>query len=246
MWDQRRPDSRCTDTASTASDIIRLLAVVGGGGGGIQVNKCRILGLCRTNSLYMYVLHVWGRRSGSVHCIYTVHACKSTKSQNSTTCTYMYMYMYSFALFVCLTLLASFFLPSHLSFKNMYMYMYIHGVERRTGSDNRCLWSDGYTCSFLPVPSHKHTNMHMGIYYLWFFLFPLFLFLSSPLCYKRELSCIMCILIMHMMFCIHVHVYTYTCVVKLTCINTGSSLHMYTCSSQCCQVTEAKNPESCW
>ena len=31
-----------------------------------------------------------------------------------------------FALFVCLTLLASFFFPSHLSFKNMYMYMYIH------------------------------------------------------------------------------------------------------------------------
>ena len=29
-----------------------------------------------------------------------------------------------FALFVCLILLASFFLPSHLSFKNMYMYMY--------------------------------------------------------------------------------------------------------------------------
>ena len=27
-----------------------------------------------------------------------------------------------FALFVCLTLLASFFLPSHLSFKNMYMH----------------------------------------------------------------------------------------------------------------------------
>ena len=50
---------------------------------------------------------------------------------------YMYMYMYHFflgkvtalgvlccfALFVCLTLLASFFLPSHLSFKNMYMYV---------------------------------------------------------------------------------------------------------------------------
>ena len=28
-----------------------------------------------------------------------------------------------FALFVCLTLLASFFLPSHLSFKNMYVYI---------------------------------------------------------------------------------------------------------------------------
>ena len=34
-----------------------------------------------------------------------------------------------FALFVCLTLLASFFLPSHLSFKNMYMYMYIYNVH---------------------------------------------------------------------------------------------------------------------
>ena len=33
-----------------------------------------------------------------------------------------------FALFVCLTLLASSFLPSHLSFKNMYMYMYILGL----------------------------------------------------------------------------------------------------------------------
>ena len=30
-----------------------------------------------------------------------------------------------FALFVCLTLLASFFLPSHLSFKNMYIYVYV-------------------------------------------------------------------------------------------------------------------------
>ena len=29
-----------------------------------------------------------------------------------------------FALFICLTLLASFFLPSHLSFKNMYMYVH--------------------------------------------------------------------------------------------------------------------------
>ena len=56
------------------------------------------------------------------------------------TCTYMYGIVYTFvmydvhvlgvlccfALFVCLTLLASFFLPSHLSFKNMYMYMYMY------------------------------------------------------------------------------------------------------------------------
>ena len=35
-----------------------------------------------------------------------------------------------FALFVCLTLLASFFLPSHLSFKNMYINVYttVHHV----------------------------------------------------------------------------------------------------------------------
>ena len=32
-----------------------------------------------------------------------------------------------FAVFVCLTLLASFFLPSHLSFKNMYVYI-IHSL----------------------------------------------------------------------------------------------------------------------
>ena len=31
-----------------------------------------------------------------------------------------------FALFVCLTLLASFFLPSHLSFKNMYIHYDIY------------------------------------------------------------------------------------------------------------------------
>ena len=41
-----------------------------------------------------------------------------------TTCTHIHVDMYMgvlccFALFVCLTLLASFFLPSHLSFKNM-------------------------------------------------------------------------------------------------------------------------------
>ena len=33
-----------------------------------------------------------------------------------------------FALFICLTLLASFFLPSHLSFKNMYILGLVFGV----------------------------------------------------------------------------------------------------------------------
>ena len=39
---------------------------------------------------------------------------------NSIACMYMLGVLCCFALFVCLTLLASFFLPSHLSFKNMF------------------------------------------------------------------------------------------------------------------------------
>ena len=51
---------------------------------------------------------------------------------------YMYMFFLGkvtalgvlccFALFVCLTLLASFFLPSHLSFKNMYLLIILEYV----------------------------------------------------------------------------------------------------------------------
>ena len=36
-----------------------------------------------------------------------------------------------FALFVCLTLLASFFLPSHLSFKNMYIHVLMQKEGRK-------------------------------------------------------------------------------------------------------------------
>ena len=45
---------------------------------------------------------------------------KTAKIRNTCTC--------CFALFVCLTLLASFFLPSHLSFKNMYILGLVFGV----------------------------------------------------------------------------------------------------------------------
>ena len=45
------------------------------------------------------------------------HFCVTRQMVHVYTCT---LYMCCFALFVCLTLLASFFLPSHLSFKNMY------------------------------------------------------------------------------------------------------------------------------
>ena len=38
----------------------------------------------------------------------------------------LHVYMYCFALFVCLTLLASFFLHSHLSFSSLIKNMYIH------------------------------------------------------------------------------------------------------------------------
>ena len=43
-----------------------------------------------------------------------------------------------FALFVCLTLLASFFLSSHLSFKNMYIVHQI-GKDRDLGFDPCCV-----------------------------------------------------------------------------------------------------------
>ena len=48
-----------------------------------------------------------------------------TKSMRYNVYLWIYAHMYMFALFVCLTLLASFFLPSHLSFKNMYIINYI-------------------------------------------------------------------------------------------------------------------------
>ena len=53
-----------------------------------------------------------------------------------------------FALFVCLTLLASFFLPSHLSFKHVciqvciIIYMYIHMHVHVSGCGGRGSWSD--------------------------------------------------------------------------------------------------------
>ena len=50
-----------------------------------------------------------------------------------------------FALFVCLTLLASFFLPSHLSFKNMYILGLVFGVIGRA----LCLQ---YRVSWVRVP----------------------------------------------------------------------------------------------
>ena len=48
-----------------------------------------------------------------IHCV--VYSFTWERSLNTCTC---------FALFVCLTLLASFFLPSHLSFKNMYVCLH--------------------------------------------------------------------------------------------------------------------------
>ena len=53
-----------------------------------------------------------------------------------------------FALFVCLTLLASFFLPSHLSFKNMYLtYTFISHAHTHTHTHTR-------------THTHTHTHIH--------------------------------------------------------------------------------------
>ena len=70
--------------------------------------------ICTCISMYMY-LHVH-----LLSHLYVYLHCCSDWSCMYTVILYMYI-----ALFVCLTLLASFFLPSHLSFKNMYMYIII-------------------------------------------------------------------------------------------------------------------------
>ena len=54
------------------------------------------------------------------HACVLLYVCTCMSHVHASTCTCTYCTY--FALFVCLTLLASFFLPSHLSFKNMYMY----------------------------------------------------------------------------------------------------------------------------
>ena len=63
----------------------------------------------------------------AIQCIYS-----STSDTVYSINTYMYVtalgVLCCFALFVCLILLASFFLPSHLSFKNMYILGLVFGV----------------------------------------------------------------------------------------------------------------------
>ena len=61
-----------------------------------------------------------------------------------------------FALFVCLTLLASFFLPSHLSFKNMYMYMYV-SIKKYRNFLRMYLFHPSYGLHFMLVHNiHVH------------------------------------------------------------------------------------------
>ena len=65
----------------------------------------------KTTELYTiinnWIVQVWQCRRCRLFCYSHIHVHACT-------------YLCCFALFVCLTLLASFFLPSHLSFKNMY------------------------------------------------------------------------------------------------------------------------------
>ena len=61
-----------------------------------------------------------------------------------------------FALFVCLTLLASFFLPSHLSFKNMYIYV----VHVYTCTQNIILNLYWHTCMYMYVYVHVYAHTH--------------------------------------------------------------------------------------
>ena len=59
--------------------------------------------------------------------------------------------LYCFALFVCLTLLASFFLPSHLSLKNMYIYTCT------------CTCTYAHVCTYMYIV-HVDVNVHVHVY----------------------------------------------------------------------------------
>ena len=61
-----------------------------------------------------------------------------------------------FALFVCLTLLASFFLPSHLSFKNMYMCMDMYAIFFYP-----MLIHVYDTCTCMCISLHAHIHVHV-------------------------------------------------------------------------------------
>ena len=65
-----------------------------------------------------------------------------------------------FALFVCLTLLASFFLPSHLSFKNMYLHVYCMCIPLTRGILLATVCSKQWNCLLRtpcinPAPSRE-------------------------------------------------------------------------------------------
>ena len=98
---------------------------------------------------------------------------QTNKAKQHSTPMYMYMYMYMYiqvtALGVlccfalpCLTLLASFFLPSHLSLKHvyimhMYMYMYIYMYIGSSVGRALCL---EYRVSWVRVPPEVHFVAH--------------------------------------------------------------------------------------
>ena len=83
-----------------------------------------MLGCIQRNLVHNNVLH-------SLHVVYNcIHVYIRLDGRVVYTCSSFFLgkgtalgVLCCFALFVCLTLLASFFLPSHLSFKNMYVCM---------------------------------------------------------------------------------------------------------------------------
>ena len=71
------------------------------------------------------LVHVLLTHQLSYSCVCCI--VKATPSIYTCTCAALGV-LCCFALFVCLTLLASFFFPSHLSFKNMYILGLVFGV----------------------------------------------------------------------------------------------------------------------
>ena len=77
--------------------------------------------------LQVMKFYTWGSK------VITHNNCTSELEDNPVQC----------ALSVCLTLLASFFLPSHLSFKNMYIHVHVH-----------------VPAQFSPVPCRRRAQLH--------------------------------------------------------------------------------------
>ena len=137
--------------------------------------QVHVLLLVRKMHIHIYIVHV--------HIQYTYSECTCT-----CTCTCIHACAVLLCL-VCLTLLASFFLPSHLSFKNMYMYIIIRKSK-------------------VTIDVHVHVHVHVGVLHI----------VTVLQCYYNIIStCIIILYYIHVhQLCIHDSVFTVIEVIALS------------------------------